>query len=358
MSVVTRAMTPNDMAKARAALLAWYDVHARALPWRRAPADRAPIDPYRVWLSEVMLQQTTTAHAAPYFEAFTRRWPTVADLAAAPDADILSAWAGLGYYARARNLIACARAVVQDHGGVFPGSEAALRTLPGLGAYAAAAIAAIAFDEAANVVDANVERVMARLFAEETPLPEARAELRLKAGQMAAAGQAARPGDYAQALMDLGAMVCRPREAECLLCPLAPCCEGRRRGEPSLLPVKPVKAEKPLRTGAAFVLTRQGQVARVRRPDKGLLGAMLALPSTDWKASALDVDQALAAAPVLGDWRHKGVIDHVFTHFRLELSVFHLETSERLNAFEWEAKDRAGEGMPTVFSKALARGLS
>ncbi|MGC1303357.1 MAG: A/G-specific adenine glycosylase, partial [Caulobacteraceae bacterium] len=230
------------MAALRAALLTWYDAEARDLPWRVRPAERAAgrsADPYRVWLSEVMLQQTTVPHAAPYFLTFTRRWPKVGDLAAEADGEVMSAWAGLGYYARARNLLACARAVARDHGGVFPDSEAALLSLPGLGPYTAAAVAAIAFDRPAVVVDGNVERVVSRLFAVETPLPDAKPEMRGLAGEIASE---ARPGDWAQATMDLGAVICRPKAPLCDRCPVARFCAGRAGGAPETYPRKRAKA--------------------------------------------------------------------------------------------------------------------
>lgn len=260
-----------DVSSLRAALLDWYDAHARTLPWRAPPWSGMRTDPYRVWLSEVMLQQTTVPHAAPYFERFTARWPTVSDLAAVEDADLMAAWAGLGYYARARNLLACARAVARDHGGVFPDTEAALLALPGVGAYTAAAVAAIAFDRPANVVDGNVERVMSRLFAVETPLPAARPELKRLAALFVSDE---RPGDWPQALMDLGSSVCRPKSPSCEICPLAFGCEGLKAGEPARYPLKTKKAERPHRHGHAFVLRdSQGRIGLVRRPDKGLLGA-------------------------------------------------------------------------------------
>jgi len=335
-----------DPAPLRRALLDWYDAHARSLPWRGPPGSGAAVDPYRVWLSEVMLQQTTTVHAAPYFEAFTRRWPTVSDLAAADDADVMSAWAGLGYYARARNLLACARAVARDHGGVFPDTEEGLRALPGLGPYTAAAVAAIAFGRAANVVDGNVERVMARLFAVETPLPAARPTLRSLAASLVGDD---RPGDWAQALMDLGATVCRPRTPECGRCPVAAWCAGLASGAPERFPVKAAKAAKPVRTGVAWVaLDAAGRVGLVRRPDKGLLGGMLGLPTSGW-------DGEDEAAPGPGPWRDAGAVSHVFTHFRLELTVRVGPGSEQLI---WTPVDAARWALPTVFKKALERGLA
>ncbi|MCW5760921.1 MAG: A/G-specific adenine glycosylase, partial [Phenylobacterium sp.] len=301
------------MTSLRAQLLAWYDENARALPWRVGPRDHAAgvrADPYRVWLSEVMLQQTTVPHATPYFLKFTARWPTVADLAREDDGEVMAAWAGLGYYARARNLLACARAVAHDHGGVFPDTEEGLRTLPGLGPYTAAAVGAIAFDRPTNVVDGNVERVMARLYAVEQPLPDAKPELKRLA---AALVRDDRPGDWAQALMDLGATVCRPKAPLCDRCPIAEHCAGLATGAPEAYPRKAAKAERPHRHGVAYVLTRGDQVALVRRPPQGLLGGMLALPTSAWRAARWTDAEALAAAPADAPWRGVGEVEHGFT---------------------------------------------
>jgi A/G-specific adenine glycosylase len=294
-----------------------------------------------------MLQQTTTPHATPYFLTFTARWPTVSDLAAAEDADVMAAWAGLGYYARARNLLACARAVAGQHGGVFPNTEAGLLALPGVGAYTAAAVASIAFGEAANVVDGNVERVMARLFAVETPVPPARPELRALAGLLV---RDDRPGDWAQALMDLGATVCRPKSPLCGDCPLTTWCAGYAGGQPERYPLKLKKAERPHRTGIAWVLRDgQGRVALVRRPDKGLLGGMLGLPTSDWSTTPD------ATPPVDADWREAGFVEHVFTHFSLTLDV---RVAEGTGDFVWTPVEEALAALPTVFRKALERGLA
>jgi A/G-specific adenine glycosylase len=331
----------------RAALLDWYDAHGRTLAWRARPGSPRP-DPYRVWLSEVMLQQTTTPHATPYFEAFTARWPTVSDLAAAEDGDVMAAWAGLGYYARARNLLACARAVARDHGGVFPDSEAGLLALPGVGAYTAAAVAAIAFGRPANVVDGNVERVMARLFAVGTPLPAAKPELKRLAAALVADD---RPADWPQALMDLGATVCRPGKPLCEACPLTGWCAAFASGHPERWPLKTKKADRPHRTGVAWVLRDgQGRVALVRRPDKGLLGGMMGLPTSEWSVSSAD-----AAPPVAAAWRDAGAIEHVFTHFSLTLSV---RAAEGEGDFVWTDPQEALGALPTVFRKALERGLA
>jgi A/G-specific adenine glycosylase len=340
------APVPIDVPALRAALLDWYDAHGRTLAWRVGPGGRA--DPYRVWLSEVMLQQTTTPHATPYFQAFTGRWPTAADLAAADDSDVMAAWAGLGYYARARNLLACARAVARDHGGVFPDTEAGLLALPGVGAYTAAAVAAIAFGRPANVVDGNVERVMARLFAVETPLPAAKPVLRRLAATLVAED---RPGDWPQALMDLGATICRPGRPLCEACPLTAWCAAYASGQPERWPLKTRKPDRPHRTGVAWVLRdAAGRVALVRRPDKGLLGGMTGLPTSDWA-----VEPGPATPPVVADWRESGAIEHVFTHFSLTLSV---RVAEGGGDFLWTDADAALAELPTVFRKALERGLA
>ncbi len=338
----------------RRRLLDWYDAHARALPWRVGPAEHARgerADPYRVWLSEVMLQQTTVPHATPYFLDFIRRWPTVSDLAAAEDGAVMAAWAGLGYYARARNLLACARAVAGAHGGVFPDTEAGLLALPGVGAYTAAAVAAIAFDRPANVVDGNVERVIARLYAVESPLPDAKSELKAVAGALV---REERPGDWAQALMDLGATICRPKAPLCERCPLASACAARAGGDPQSYPRKAAKVQRPHRLGVAYVLTRGDRVALVRRPDKGLLGGMLALPSSDWGAAPAP----LAGAPVTADWRPAGQIEHVFTHFSLSLRVMRATARAETPGFIWLPIAEAAEGLPSVFLKALRQGVN
>jgi A/G-specific adenine glycosylase len=336
-----------DVPALRAALLDWYDANARTLPWRRPPGSADRIDPYRVWLSEVMLQQTTVPHATPYFERFTARWPTVSDLAAVDDGDLMAAWAGLGYYARARNLLACARAVARDHGGVFPDTEAGLLALPGVGAYTAAAVASIAFDRPANVVDGNVERVVSRLFALEVPLPAAKPELKRLAGALVADH---RPGDWAQALMDLGSTVCRPKSPLCLMCPIRGPCAGRATGEPERYPVKTKKAAKPHRQGVAWVLRDdQGRVALVRRPEKGLLGGMLGLPTGGWSETSLD-----QTPPVDAAWTDAGAVEHVFTHFSLTLAV---RVARGHGDFVWTPEVEALAALPTVFRKALERGL-
>lgn len=325
-----------------ARLLDWYDAHARDLPWRARPGAPPP-DPYRVWLSEVMLQQTTVAAVKPYFAAFTARWPTVEALAAADEADVMAAWAGLGYYSRARNLVQAARTVAARGG--FPGTEEELRALPGLGPYTAAAVAAIAFGRRAVVVDANVERVVARLFAIGTPLPGARKAIRTHADAIT---PETRAGDFAQAMMDLGATICAPREPRCLLCPLAEHCEGRRTGDPALFPVKAAKKPRPLRRGKAFWIERDGAVWLVRRAGPGMLGGMRALPCDGWSARSDG-----AGGP---DGEPLGFVRHGFTHFELDLSVERV--NDPIGEGEWWPLDQLeGAGLPTLFAKAarLAR---
>ena len=336
------ADTSRDLAELRQVLLGWYDAGSRDLPWRLR-GERP--DPYAVWLSEVMLQQTTVPHATPYWLSFLQRWPTVSDLAAAEDAHVMAAWAGLGYYARARNLLACARAIAGEHGGVFPDTEEGLRALPGVGAYTAAAVAAIAFDRYAHVVDGNVERVVSRLFRIATPLPKAKTEMRERAAELT---DPDRPGDWAQAMMDLGAMICRPKSPLCERCPVAEWCQARAAGDQERYPVKAEKKARPRRYGAAYVLRQGDEVALVRRPAKGLLGGMLGLPTTDW---SIDRPDALSEAPVRADWKRVGEIEHIFTHFALTLEVW---AADGDGDFEWT---RDVSGLPSVFLKAarLAR---
>jgi A/G-specific adenine glycosylase len=333
------------------AVLAWYDRHARDLPWRVSPADRAvglKPDPYRVWLSEVMLQQTTVAAVRNYFLRFTSLWPTVFDLAAAPLDSVLKEWAGLGYYARARNLHACAQAVVNAHGGVFPNTSAGLQALPGVGAYTSAAIAAICFDERIAVLDGNLDRVLARYHALPVPVREAKEALR--AALQAAVPQ--RAGDFAQAMMDLGATVCAPRAAACMLCPIQPGCRATKMGDPTIYPVKPAKAERPVRRGHAYVmLDGDGDVYLQSRPEKGLLGGMTEVPGSDWVAVMPLADYPLEAA-----WQHRGQVVHVFTHFRLELDVWSaVVDGRRLDGGWWAGRNAlGGEALPTLYRKVLA----
>jgi A/G-specific adenine glycosylase len=302
------------------ALLGWYDRHRRRLPWRAPPGEAA--DPYRVWLSEAMLQQTTVTAVIPYYERFVMRFPDLAALAAAPLEEVLAAWAGLGYYARARNLHACARAVAALGG--FPRDPAALRALPGIGPYTAAAIAAIAFGVPGVPVDGNVERVAARIAAIAAPLPGARAEIRAAAEALGADPAArARPSDFAQALFDLGATICTPAAPACALCPWRDGCAARRQGLAAALPRKAPKPERPARFGAHFWLTdAKGQVLLRRRPPEGLLGGMTELPGTAWRADPWPAEEALAAAPMPAHWQAAGQVRHGFTHFTLTLDVY------------------------------------
>lgn len=320
-----------------AALLAWYDAHARTLPWRSPPGTPPP-EPYRVWLSEVMLQQTGTATVAPYFARFLARWPTVADLAAADDGEVMREWAGLGYYARARNLLACARAVAATG---WPDTEAGLRALPGVGAYTAAAVAAIAFDAHAVVVDGNVERVVARLFAVATPLPAAKRRVYDLAATLT---PAVRAGDHAQAMMDLGATVCTPRAPRCDACPLAAACAARASGDPTAFPAKAAKAAKPVRIGTAYWIEVDGWVLLERRPAKGLLGGMLGLPGSAWTTVAAAPGQTLPT------------VRHVFTHFELHLAVVVATPATRPDVpGEWQpVATIAACGLPTLFARAAA----
>ncbi len=335
-------------------LLRWYDRHARQLPWRVSPADRKKgqlPDPYRVWLSEVMLQQTTVATVTPRYQRFLDLWPTLQDLAAATQEEVLAEWAGLGYYARARNLHKCAQVVAADHDGIFPDTAPDLQKLPGIGPYTAAAIASISFDEPAPVMDGNIERVMARLFAVQTPLPEAKPELRQLAAQET---PIKRPGDHAQALMDLGATICTPRKPVCALCPLRDCCTAYKQGIATELPHKKKKAEKPTRHGAAFIIRRKtdNHILLVRRPEKGLLGGMLATPSTDWSEKPATTPQF----PCKGSWqKQEGVVRHTFTHFHLMLDVWEAVVSPKAAGplcGQWH-DNPVEAGLPTVFRKVF-----
>jgi A/G-specific adenine glycosylase len=340
-----------------ALLLRWYDRHRRVLPWRAAKGERA--DPYRVWLSEIMLQQTTVKAVALYYARFLARFPTVAALAAAPLDDVLKLWAGLGYYARARNLHACAKAVVEQHGGAFPGTEEALRTLPGIGAYTAAAIAAIAFDRRASPVDGNIERVIARLFAVEEELPGGKPRVRSLAEQLTPQNRA---GDFAQAMMDLGATICKPKKPACVLCPWMEMCAARARGDQESFPRKADKKTGALRRGAAFVALRvDGFILTRTRPEKGLLGGMTEVPTTEWSRD-FDDTSGLAQAPFPARWRRKpGIVTHTFTHFPLELTVYQAQVTAARKApsgTRWTPLvDLAGEALPNVMRKVVAHAL-
>ena len=350
------APDPND-------LLAWYDRQHRRLPWRVNPAERAGgtrPDPYRVWISEIMLQQTTVAAVGPYFAEFTSRWPTVAALAAADEADIMKAWAGLGYYSRARNLKACADRIAAEFGGRFPDSEAQLLTLPGIGPYTAAAIAAIAYDRPAIVVDGNVERVVTRLFRIATALPDAKPEIRARLAQFA---PRARPGEFAEAMMDLGATICTPTRPACALCPWLTACAAARAGDAEAFPVKKPKAERPTREGVAHVAVRaDGAILLRRRAPKGLLGGMSEVPNHGWATSrgAVGVPEP---TPFAGDWQAVDTpVEHVFTHFRLLLSVRVLQCALQVAAPDghwWSKPDEIdGEALPTVMRKVIAAALT
>ncbi|MCO5063206.1 MAG: A/G-specific adenine glycosylase [Rhizobiaceae bacterium] len=354
-------MTPAGRAgKASLAsrLLDWYDRHHRELPWRVSPAERRAgvrPDPYHVWLSEIMLQQTTVEAVKPYFLKFRERWPRVTDLADAHADEVMKAWAGLGYYSRARNLKACADAVAAG-GGAFPETEAGLLALPGVGPYTAGAIASIAFDQPAAVVDGNVERVMSRLFAIETPLPAAKSEIRQRVETILPHD---RPGDFAQAMMDLGATICSPKRPRCMLCPVNEDCEALASGDPERFPLRPPKSEKPLRRGAAFVAIRKHDRAVLlrRRPDRGLLGGMVEPPTTGWTARN-DGETGAQSAPFSANWRFCGRISHVFTHFALELEVYCAET----DGFDpsppnfW-SREVMAEALPTVMKKVIEAAL-
>ncbi|MGB7419060.1 MAG: A/G-specific adenine glycosylase [Erythrobacter sp.] len=341
-----------------AILLNWYDRHARALPWRNPPGAAVPKDadwPYRVWLSEVMLQQTTVAAVIPYFGRFTKKWPSVAALANAGEEEVLAAWAGLGYYSRARNLVKCAREVSASGG--FPQTEAELRNLPGLGAYTAAAIAAIAFGARAVVVDANVERVVARLFAIAEPLPSARMAIRAKADLIT---PETRAGDFAQALMDLGSSICTARRPRCLVCPLADACQACAAGDPERLPIKPAKKARPERRGTAFWIERGAGDARevwfVTRPGKGLLGGMRALPDDGWSAQVDGTGEPATA----GAREVLGAVKHGFTHASLTLTVERIVGGEPANSNGqwWPVSQLDGAGLPTLFAKAAQLALA
>ncbi|MBT6093657.1 MAG: A/G-specific adenine glycosylase [Rhodospirillaceae bacterium] len=342
-------MTSALIMPSSARLLDWYDANARDLPWRAKPGETT--DPYRVWLSEIMLQQTTVATVTSYFGNFVARWPTVHDLAAADLDDILHAWQGLGYYSRARNLHKCAGAVVAAHGGSFPASEGELVRLPGIGPYTAAAVAAIAFGHKATPVDGNIERVVARLFAVETPLPKAKPEIRRLAETLTPDHRA---GDFAQAMMDLGATVCRPKAADCAVCPLVRDCKARALGEPARLPVKPPKKVRPTRHGVVYWLRRpDGAVLVRRRPEQGLLGGMIEFPSTPWDEAVPDASDIEAHAPMDVEWRElSGDVEHVFTHFRLLLTVLGGQTSEQGGNLRWcRPEDFGTLALPSAMKK-------
>jgi A/G-specific adenine glycosylase len=339
-------------------LLSWYDRHCRTLPWRALPGQIA--DPYRVWLSEIMLQQTTVQAVKSYFERFLALFPTVTILADAPSEAVMTAWAGLGYYSRARNLHACAKQIVTDHGGVFPDTEAGLIALPGIGPYTAAAIAAIAFNRPAAAVDGNVERVLTRLYAIETEMPAAKPEI--KARTLALVPQD-RPGDFAQAIMDLGATICTPRSPICSLCPWASPCIARQRSQQTLFPRKAPKKTGKIRYGAAFIVVREDGALLLRtRPPKGLLGGMAEVPVSDW-STGYDLETAIKDAPLRADWRRLLVtVRHVFTHFPLEMTVYvaqvPLGAEPSSGARFTSIAQLQDEPLPTVMRKAIELGLA
>ena len=338
-------------------LLDWYRVHARALPWRARPGEQA--DPYRVWLSEIMLQQTTVPAVKGYFLKFIEAWPAVESLAATPLDDVLKAWAGLGYYARARNLHACARVVAGQLGGRFPETVDELRKLPGIGPYTAGAIAAIAFGKPHAAVDGNVERVISRLYAIETPLPDSKPEIRERAEVLVPQQEA---GDFAQAMMDLGATICTPKSPNCLICPWAEHCAARKLGIAAELPRKRPKKAVPTRRGIAFWIERDdGAVLLRRRPDKGLLGGMMEVPSTPWGGTP---ERPHDHAPLNGKWKKlAGQVEHTFTHFHLELEVWRAVSLDDGmlrddGDYRWVRRhDLAGEALPTVMRKIVAHVL-
>jgi len=333
-------------------LLDWYDVHAREMPWRVGPGARkagARPDAYAVWMSEVMLQQTTVATVRDYFARFMARWPTVADLAAAEDADVMAEWAGLGYYARARNLLKCARVIVVEHGGNFPADHEALLKLPGIGPYTAAAVSSIAFDLPHAVLDGNVERVMARMYNIHTPLPDAKPVLMAKAEALT---PASRPGDYAQAVMDLGATICTPRNPACGICPWRDPCVARAEGTAAVLPQKTPKKTKPVRHGTVYLAQRDdGAWLLETRPEKGLLGGMLGWPGPEWVDTSLPLP---VGAPIAADWQvAAGEVRHTFTHFHLILRVMVAGVPAETPGHFIAAQDFRPSDLPTVMRKAF-----
>ncbi|WP_200960773.1 A/G-specific adenine glycosylase [Rhizobium sp. Root708] len=341
-------------------LLHWYDRHHRDLPWRVSPPMAArgiKADPYRIWLSEVMLQQTTVPAVKPYFANFLARWPTVRDLADAPTEDVMAAWAGLGYYARARNLKKCAEAVTRDHDGIFPDTEDGLKSLPGIGDYTAAAVAAIAFNRQAAVMDGNVERVISRLYAIATPLPAAKPLMKQKVALLTPKD---RPGDFAQAMMDLGATICTPKRPACSLCPFNGSCEALRLHDPEQFPVKAAKKQKPIRQGAAFIaVTEDGEVLLRRRIESGLLGGMTEVPTTHWTAR-IDGETSADAAPFPAAWEPCGTVTHVFTHFELRLSIHRVAIASRIQVDNgwWEpVTNLDSQALPTVMKKAITAAI-
>jgi A/G-specific adenine glycosylase len=348
-----KKLTPKQAANARNALLAWYDRNARAMPWRAPPGMRP--DPYHEWLSEIMLQQTTVNAVIPYFLKFVKKWPNVKKLAIASQEEVMREWAGLGYYARARNLHACAKMVANELGGVFPETQEELKKLPGIGDYTANAIAAIAFNKPATVVDGNVERVMARYFAVEEPLPKVKPELKRLAGKLTK-NYTERPGDLAQAMMELGATVCIPANPRCGLCPLNKTCEGKKLGIAAELPRKFAEKKRPQKYGAVYWVTdSKGRILVHRRPQKGLLGGMAGLPTSNWTETKAKIAHPQIIGEHIGRSRViRMKVEHTFTHFDLRLDLHRLEV-KNLKAEDhfWVEAGKIGEtGLPTVFKKA------
>lgn len=340
------------------ALLRWYDAHARVLPWRSPPGQ--PANPYAVWLSEIMLQQTTVVTVGPYFQDFLTRWPTVEALAAASLDDVMKRWAGLGYYSRARNLHACALAVAHDHRGIFPDTEEGLRSLPGIGPYTAAAIVAIAFGKRATVIDGNVDRVVTRLFAIEAPLPLSKPEIRAAAEALT---PDLRAGDFAQAMMDLGATICTPKSPSCNRCPLETMCEAKRRDIAETLPRRAPKKPRPVRHGACFFVTRSdGAVLLRKRVAKGLLGGMMEVPTTPWEDAARSDEEHLTQAPLKAQWKKRvGTVEHTFTHFHLVLTVYVAEAktvdAKKADGIWTPHEEMAGEALPSLMRKVIAHAM-
>ena len=335
-------------------LLDWYDLNQRQFPWRASPGETA--DVYRVWLSEIMLQQTTTSTVRGYFRAFIRRWPKIEDLAAVDLDEVLHAWQGLGYYARARNLHKCAKLIVTEYGGKFPETEVSLVKLPGIGSYTAAAIASIAFDQVATPVDGNVERVTARLHRISAPLPGAKGVLKKKAAEFT---PSKRCGDYAQAVMDLGATICTPKKPTCKLCPWSDICKAYSSGDMEKYPVRSPKKPKPLRYGTVYFLqNKNGHVLIRRREERGLLGGMMEFPSTDWLEERWKIDDSIKSAPVAADWQIlSGTVRHSFTHFQLELRILKgvIGDIKNIDGVWCELENLDSYALPTVMKKVRAR---
>ena len=340
------------------AILDWYDLNARILPWRISPEAKIGgiiPDPYHVWLSEIMLQQTTVTAVIPYFEKFTKEWPTIQKLAAANLDDILTGWAGLGYYARARNLYKCAVFITQNLGGKFPETYDDLLQLPGIGKYTAAAISSIVYDTPETVIDGNVERVLSRIYNINVPLPSSRPIITDLAEQLTPSH---RPGDYAQALMDIGATICKPKSLKCDSCPVKINCISRSLGTAQNLPMRVSKKKKPTRRGYAFWAEYDGKVWLRRRPEEGLLGGMMEVPSNEWAPSNSWNNIPPPRVPIIANWDIlPGVVSHTFTHFNLELKIIRIELEEMINLQEGEwcaVKERDNYALPTVMKKIFS----